>query len=424
MAMAQQQQQQQQHQLFLSSPSSSSPSSSSVASSSFTVATENSSSTATGMVQGRTAVSLSSSQKPAGRDAVSPLSRQGVTLSSRLSESCGKEHDRRDARAEDGGVMEVKREEGRRRGDENKRDRGSSVGKSSEQGSHDSLGLKIHDWQRPELTLSSSSSLKAPSLPLSSPSKLVSQEATTVLTSPPLTAPSVLGLSLATHHPQAALTAAMSTQLLAGLNLPALAAPGVATPLGNLAGLTSPVLFGGNPFLSLLASSQGLPKTVAMATNSMGGALHAASPAMAAALYKNSQSQQIGSVQQQASQLQFLSQLQERIQAHLRTLPSPATASSTLASTHIAQREQMNRLLSLGAGNANVAAANFPSSSPAAATATPSTEFRLEFDQRSVRDLQLEQVVTTRTPPIHCIAAPPEILANSLQHISRTGSSM
>lgn len=190
-----------------------------------------------------------------------------------------------------------------------------------------------------------------------------------------------------------ALNAAISNPLLPGLNLFTL--PGIGTATGNLAGLVSPVLLANNvnPFLAVLGSSPTLLKSAPVTTtksSSIGGVINSATAAAPVISYAPNQQ---ASCLTGAQNWQLLSQLQERINAHLRSSTTPLTDTST------GMQRDMSNLLSLSTPGVSALEA-------AAISATSVLDCSHELGKKE-RKLEL---LAMGKPPVHCIASPPEVL--------------
>ena len=192
---------------------------------------------------------------------------------------------------------------------------------------------------------------------------------TAALTSSPMTSSAMAlgGLNLSTLHTPLTV-AAMSNQLLAGLPAAAITPTGISTPTG----LVSPVLFGNNPFLSVLGSSPSLSTTVA--SQPVAGGVLQATPVPATL------NQAAGT----SINLQLITQLQEKINAHLQAMPST-------------QRGDIGNML---------AAATGPGRTLQQALSISGLDQEL-----SKRERLLESLLISKTP-VYCIASAPEILVS------------
>ena len=162
---------------------------------------------------------------------------------------------------------------------------------------------------------------------------------------------------------------AMSNQLLAGLPAAAAITP---TGIGTPTGLLSPILYGSNPFLTLLGgSSPSLPTVTAAAASSQAAAVGV----LATAASLNQAAAGASDIN-----IQLIKQLQEKISAHLQTVPSNPKGAD------------VGGILTTG---------RMPPQQALSCTA---------FDQElSKRERLLESLLMSKSP-IYCIASPPEVL--------------
>ncbi len=209
------------------------------------------------------------------------------------------------------------------------------------------------------------------------------------LTSPPISSPAMAlgGLNLSALPTAAPLTiSALSNQLLASTGLPAagaITATGISTPTG---GLLSPILYGNNPFLTVLGSSPSL--SIAAASSQPA----AASLLQATAATLNQPTAQTGT-NVGGVNLQLIKQLQEKINAHLQAIPS----------------NQRGDIGSAGASMlATAAQGGFGRTPLQQALLASGLDHGL-----SKRERLLESMLMSKTP-VYCIASPPEVLASDV----------
>lgn len=220
-------------------------------------------------------------------------------------------------------------------------------------------------------------------LAASNPPNFLLPGTTPALTSPPMSSPALPlgGLNLSAL-PTAPLTiGALSNQVLTGLPGAAITATGISTPTG---GLLSPILFGNNPFLTVLGSSPSL-STAAAASQPA-----AASILQATAANLNQPAAQAGT-NVGGINLQLIKRLQEQINAHLQASPSSS------------QR-----------GGVSGASASVLATATGGFGRTPLQQALLAsgLDHGlSKRERMLESLLLSKTP-IYCIASPPEVLAS------------
>ena len=202
---------------------------------------------------------------------------------------------------------------------------------------------------------------------------------TTALTSPPMTSPAMAlgGLNLSALSTAPLTIGALSNQLLAGLPAAAITPTGMSTPTG----LLSPILFGNNPFLTVLGSSPSLSTAAAASQPAAASILQATAATLnqPAAAGTN-----LGGIN-----LQLIKQLQEKISAHLQAIPS-------------GQRGD----ISSGASMLATAAGGLGR--------TPLQQALLAsgLDQElTKRERLMESLLLSKTP-VYCIASPPEVLVS------------
>ena len=202
---------------------------------------------------------------------------------------------------------------------------------------------------------------------------------TTTLTSPPMTSPAMAlgGLNLSALPTAPLAIGALSNQLLAGLPAAAIAPTGISTPTG----LLSPILFGNNPFLTVLGSSPSLSTAAAASQPAAASILQATAATLnqPAAAGTN-----LGGIN-----LQLIKQLQEKISTHLQAIPS-------------SQRRDIS------------SSASMLATATGGLGRTPLQQALLAsgLDQElSKRERLLESLLMSKTP-IYCIASPPEVLVS------------
>lgn len=316
-----------------------------------------------------------------------------MALKSMTTSSCEHEIAGAGGKLEQRGSREIEEEDG----DDNASKESSSTHNSDQNKSQAPISKYYHKSEFVAATTSSSKTLTA--TPAASiPNNFILTSGTNQ-TSSHVSKPSEVGpnlsslqtsnvLNAAISNP---LNAAISNPLLTGLNL--FTVPGIGTPTGSLAGLVSPVLFTNNinPFLAVLGSSPNLLKFAPVTTTKsspVGGVINTATAAAPVISYApNQQASGVTSPQN----LQLLSQLQERINAHLQSSTTLLTDSSTSL-----QRDMNNLLCLPRAGVSALEAASLSATSV--------------LDQElSKRERKLELLAMGKSP-VHCIASPPEIL--------------
>ena len=216
----------------------------------------------------------------------------------------------------------------------------------------------------------------------SNPPNFLLPGTTPALISPPMSSPALPlgGLNLSAL-PTAPLTiGALSNQVLAGLPGAAITATGISTPTG---GLLSPILFGNNPFLTVLGSSPSL-STAAAASQPA-----AASILQATAATLNQPAAQAG-MNVGGINLQLIKRLQEQINAHLQASPSNQRGNSSGASASVLA----------------TATGGFGRTPLQQALLASGLDHGL-----SKRERMLESLLLSKTP-VYCIASPPEMLAS------------
>lgn len=217
----------------------------------------------------------------------------------------------------------------------------------------------------------------------SNPPNFLLPGTTPALTSPPMSSPALPlgGLNLSAL-PTAPLTiGALSNQLLTGLPAAAITATGISTPTG---GLLSPILFGNNPFLTILGSSPSLSAAAAAASQPA-----AANILQATAATLNQPATQAGT-NVGGVNLQLIKQLQEKINAHLQAAPS----------------NQSGDISGAGASVLATASGGFGRTPLQQALLASGLDHGL-----SKRERLLESLLLSKTP-VYCIASPPEVLAS------------
>ena len=215
---------------------------------------------------------------------------------------------------------------------------------------------------------------------------------TPALTSPPMTsispAMALGGLNLSAL-PTAPLTvSALSNQLLAaGLPAATITPTGISTPTLS-GGLLSPILFGSNPFLTVLGSAPSLSSAAAAASQPTA----ASNVLQATAATLNQPAAQAGT-NLGGINLQLIKQLQEKISAHLQAIPNSGQRGGDISSA---------------------GAASMLATAPGGLGRTPLQQALLASGidpGLSKRERLLESLLMSKTP-VYCIASPPEVLVS------------
>lgn len=267
--------------------------------------------------------------------------------------------------------------------------RSSSDSSSIKQQTAASSSVKAEMAQQHVVTTVSPLTTVAASNPLNI---LLPAGTTPALTSPPMTsispAMALGGLNLSAL-PTAPLTvSALSNQLLAaGLPAAAITPTGISTPTLS-GGLLSPILFGSNPFLTVLGSAPSLSSAAAAASQPAA----ASNVLQATAATLNQPAAQAGT-NLGGINLQLIKQLQEKISAHLQAIPNSGQQ---------------------GGGISSAGAASMLATAPGGLGRTPLQQALLAsgIDQGlSKRERLLESLLMSKTP-VYCIASPPEMLVS------------